>query len=186
MAAATFVETFYSSHLLNMTKSSLAILIFIGTVSYGQNKSSNKTFGTTAKEHLLFDTSKMAILPIDTSDHWLFNGANPLQLTNQDLKSVDKIFNDCIQIHNSKQDTTKEFNEFIDLKKYKIQYVPFISSNGQKKVYINAFCNYYWNFESTGWKRHLIEVKDGGSCFFHLTINLTDNNYEEFYTNGYG
>ncbi len=169
-----------------MTKLSLALLFFIGAVSCGQNNSSTKTLDTTANEQLLFDTSKIAILPVDTSDHWLFKDAKSMRLTNQDLKYVDKIFNDCIHAHNIKQDTTKEFNEFIDLRKYKIQYVPFISSNGQKKVYVNAFCSYYWNFDSTGWKKYMIEVQDGGSCFFHVTINLTESKYEDFYTNGYG
>lgn len=169
-----------------MRNLSLALLIFFEAISCRQNKSSNKTPDTTAKQQLSFDTSKIAILPIDTSDHWLFKDADPMRLTNQDLKSLDKLFNDCIQTHNSKQDSTKEFNEFIDLRKYKIQYVPFISSKGEKKVYVNAFCNHYWNFDSTGWKKYLISVNDGGSCFFHLTINLTENKYENFYTNGYG
>jgi hypothetical protein len=168
-----------------MTKT-LAVLILIAAVSCGQNKSSTKTFDTTAIQQLYFDTNKIAVLPIDTSDHYLFKDAKKMQLTNQDLKTVDKLLNECIQTHNLKQDTTKEFNEFIDLKKYKVQYIPFISSKGQRKVYVNAFCNYYWNFDSTGWKKYVVQVDDGGSCFFHLTINLTENKYEEFYTNGYG
>jgi hypothetical protein len=163
-----------------------AALILIVAVSCGQNKSSTKTFDTTAIQQLSFDTNKIAVLPIDTSDHYLFTDANKMQLTNQDLKTIDKLLNECIQTHNFKQDTTKEFTEFIDLKKYKIQYIPFMSSNGQRKVYVNAFCNYYWNFDSTGWKKYIVQVDDGGSCFFHLTINLTENKYEEFYTNGYG
>jgi hypothetical protein len=163
-----------------------AVLILIVAVSCGQNKSSTKTFDTTTIQQLSFDTNKISVLPIDTSDYYLFKDANKMQLTNQDLKTVDKLLNECIQTHNLKQGTTKEFNEFIDLKKYKIQYIPFMSSNGQRKVYVNAFCNYYWNFDSIGWKKYIVQVDDGGSCFFHLTINLKENKYEEFYTNGYG
>lgn len=161
-----------------------AVLILFGAVSCGQNKSSTRTYHTKTKEKLVFDTNKIALLPIDTSDHWLFKDAKPLQLTNQDLKSIDQLFKTCLQVHNIKQDTTKEFNEFIDLKKYKIQYVPFIDSTGDKKVYVNCFCSYYWNYDSNGWNKYLIEVKDGGNCYFHVTINLTTNNYEDFYING--
>lgn len=167
-----------------MTKIFTVLILIVG-VSCGQNKSSTKTFDTTAIQQLSFDTNKIAVLPIDTSDHYLFKDANKMQLTNQDLKALNKLLNDCIQTHNIKQDTTKEFNEFIDLRKYKIQYVPFISSNGQRKVYVNGFCNYYWNYDSTGWKKYIIQVDDGGSCYFHLTINLTENKYEDLFTNGF-
>lgn len=169
--------------LSNMTKI-FAVLFLIGAVSCGQNKSSTQTYDTAIKEKLVFDTSKIALVTIDTSDHWLFKDVKPLQLTNQDLKSIDKLFKTCLEVHNIKQDTTKEFNEFIDLKNYKIQYVPFIDSTGDRKVYVNCFCSYYWNYQSNGWKKYLIEVKDGGNCYFHLTINLTTNNYEELYING--
>ena len=72
------------------------------------------------------------------------------------------------------------------MRKYKVQYIPFITSNGRKKVFVNAFCDYNLNFDLLEWKKHLIQVYDGGSCFFHLIINLTDKKYEEFHTNGYG
>ena len=41
-------------------------------------------------------------------------------------------------------------------------------------------------FDSTGWKKHFIEVQYGGACFFHLTVNLAENKFEDFRTNGYG
>lgn len=183
-SAPTFVEPSCGSHLYNMTKLSLAILIFI-LAACGQNKPSTKTFETTTSQQLNFDTGKIAILPVDTN-HFLFENATAAPLTNQDLKSIGRLLSASVQTHNSKQDTAKEFNEFIDLGKYRIQYVPFINSKGEKKVYVNAFCSYYGNFNSTGWKKYLVSVDDGGSCFFHLTINLTKDIYEEFYTNGYG
>ncbi|MDH7459702.1 hypothetical protein QEG73_00385 [Chitinophagaceae bacterium 26-R-25] len=169
-----------------MKNLNLKILLFFVAVSCGQKKSSTKTLDATTNEQLVFDTNRITVIPVDTSDHWLFKDAKSFRLTTQDLKSVETIFNDCVRNHNIKQDTTKDINEFIDLKKYKVQYVPFIGSNGDKKVYVNCFCSFYWNYDSSGWKKYLIAVKDGGSCFFHVTINLTTNKYEEFYTNGYG
>jgi hypothetical protein len=65
-----------------------AVLILIVAVSCGQNKSSTKTFDTTTIQQLSFDTNKISVLPIDTSDYYLFKDANKMQLTNQDLKTV--------------------------------------------------------------------------------------------------
>jgi hypothetical protein len=150
-----------------------------------QSGGSKQTADAAINERLVFDTSKIVILPIDSSNHWVFKDAIPMQLTNRDLQAVNTILNNCINAHNSKQDTTKEFSEFIDLNKYKLQYTPFKTSNGDRKVYVNSFCISDWGFEFNYWKTSLVEVDDGGSCFFHLTINLTTNKYEEFYTNGY-
>ena len=131
-----------------------------------------------SNQHLSFDTNKIAIIPIDRKAS-LFKDAKELKLSNIDLRAVDKIFNNCIQTHNNKQDTAKKLNDFVDLKKYKLQYVPFISSNGQRKVYVNAFRDSNLNFD-VGWKKGLITVYDCGICNFDLVINLTNNNYEEF------
>jgi len=130
------------------------------------------------------DTSIIAILPIDTGFHWLFENAKPLDLSEKDLQTVDNILSDCIKIHNSRQDTTKQFSEYIDLKKYKRQYIPFVNSKGEKKVYINCFCKSDWGVAN--WKKSLVRVYDGGSCFFQVIINLTTFEYENFGTNGYG
>ncbi|MGZ4850633.1 MAG: hypothetical protein ACXV2C_04560 [Candidatus Bathyarchaeia archaeon] len=143
-----------------------------------------KETGSKKSEHLLYDTSRIVILPIDRSNPRVFEDAISTQLTNRDLQTINKLLQDCINTQNDKQDTTKEFSEYIDLRKYKIQYIPFLDQKGDKKVYINCFCASDWGFEY--WKQALVEVDDGGSCFFHLTINLTQKKYEQLFTNGYG
>lgn len=107
-----------------------------------------------------------------------------MDLTNEELCKVERLLIDCINTNNVKQDTTKPFSEFIDLKRYKRQYVAFIDSKGQRKVYVNCFCVDDWGFDY--WKKYLVRVADGGSCFFQLTINLSKLKYEQFTTNGYG
>lgn len=159
----------------------------------GQNSNSTKTDNISVSKsdssatfhntQVCGDTSVIAILPIDTSYHWLFKNVTSLSLTDKDLQTVDNILTKCIKIHNNKQDTTKQFSEYIDLKKYKRQYIPFVNSKGEKKVYINCFCISDWGFDY--WKKSLVQVDDGGSCFFQVTINLTTLEYEQFGTNGY-
>ena len=174
----------YGLHLLTMTKIATSLFFFCFLVfSCGQNQVPHQK-ETTPHETLIYDTSKIAMLPIDTTNQWVFKGATPLQLRNQDLQTISQLLNDCISTHNTKQDTTKEFSEYIDLKKYKLQYIPFIDRKGDRKVYINSFCVSDWD-DFNYWKQTLVFVEDGGSCFFHLTVNLTRNKYEEFQTNGY-
>jgi len=148
----------------------------------GQSKTDKRTV-VTPNEPLLYDTSRIVILPIDTANHWVFKDATTTQLTNQDLQTINKLLLACVTVHNVKQDTTTEFSEYIDLKKYKLQYVPFIDGNGHKKVYVNSFRDSDWGCDY--WKQSLVVVDDGGSCFFHLTVDLTQNSFEQLFTNGY-
>jgi len=145
-----------------------------------KTQSNNKD--TILNKQSLIDTSVIAILPIDTANPWVFKNTTPSSLSIEDIQLVDKLLTDCIKAHNIKEDTTKEFSEYIDLKKYKRQYIPFINSKGEKKVYVNCFCISDW---VDYWKTSLVEIDDGGSCFFHITINLDAHKYEQLYTNGY-
>ncbi len=195
MPAATFVETSFASHLLDMTRLNvLLVLCCLMSFSCEQNNSASKSqvinksniSDTISIKQLSFDTSKIAFLPIDTANPWIFKEATSLSLTNQDLEVIDKLLSACIKVHNDKQETKKEFSEYIDLKKYRRQYVSFIDSKGEKKVYVNCFCISDFVHEFDYWKRTLVEVDDGGSCFFHVTINLSRHEYEQLFTNGYG
>lgn len=174
---------------------SLSFLVCLIIYSCGQPQISNQApdirrslnfNDTNFNKQLVVDTSIIAILPIDTTNHGIFKDATPLELTNEDLKVITKLLNDCISSNNSKQDAIKRLSEHINLKSYKRQYVPFISSKGERKVYVNCFCLRDFPNEFNYWKKILVEVDDGGSCFFHLTINLTSLQYEQIYINGYG
>lgn len=151
---------------------------------YGANSKTNYNNDTLTNTQFYLDTSIIAILPIDNSNPWLFKDAKPTTLTNEELSKVEQLLIDCINTHNAKQDTTKQFSEFINLKKYKRQYIPFINSKGERNVYVNCFCTSDWGFDY--WKKTLVQVDDGGSCFFQVTINLTKLKFEQFSTNGYG
>jgi hypothetical protein len=102
------------------------------------NKNSAKN-DTTFKSKYFIDTNKIVILPIDLSNPWLFKNCTSATLTNQELKTVDRLLKDCVKAHNNHLDTTTKISEYIDLKKYRIQYIPFINSKGVKKVYVNCF-----------------------------------------------
>ena len=145
----------------------------------GQNKPENLVAKnkTSKKSFLNFDTSKIAIFNVET-DLWLsekFDNAKPFSFSNTDLKNIDEIFSKCVNQNNINP------SYFY----YKRQYVPFIDKSGQKKVWINCFCSDFYN-NCPDWKKSLVFVDDGGSCFFKFIINLTDKSFSNFEVNGLG
>ena len=148
-------------------------------------KADNTEFVSNTK--LFYDTSVIVILPIDTAAYAynpLFKNVTSLRLRIEDLHIIDSLLGYSIIGYNNLQNTTKKISEYIDLKKYRRQYVPFIDSYGKKKVYINCFCISEWDINY--WKKELVQVEDGGSCFFNLLIDLTNFRYENLSINGYG
>jgi hypothetical protein len=122
-------------------------------------------------------TNKIAIFNLET-DWWLskkFDAAKSFKLSDSELKVVDEVFNICVNQNNI---DTSYFH-------YKRQYVPFLNKDGQKKVWINCFCSDFGN-DFTQWKKFIVLVEDGGSCFFSLIINLTDRSFSNFDVNGGG
>jgi len=65
--------------------------------------------------------------------------------------------------------------------KYYKQLIVVVNSKGEKEVWVNCFCT----IENTSyWKTGIVEVLDGGSCYFQLKINLTTNIVYDFGVNG--
>lgn len=49
------------------------------------------------------DTSKIAVLPLDTETEWIFNEGKPTELTTNDLQKIEAILNKCIDEYNEDQ-----------------------------------------------------------------------------------
>ncbi len=85
---------------------------------------------------LLSDTSVIAILPYDTSRHWIFNECEQTSISAKEMDEIEMIlkqFVDDYNINNERQ---------INLKRYKRQYIAVTNRNDQKEVWINFFCNH--------------------------------------------
>lgn len=150
--------------------------------SYGQSKTISSP-----------DTAVIAILPYDASQYWVFKECKPADLTNNDLKQIETILNECIKDYNPEREIQfQEINDkhpelkldkknfVIDLTLYKRQYVAVLNSKGEKEVWVNCFCSN----GNENWKENLVFVKDGGNCYFNLKINLTTGKYCELIVNG--
>jgi hypothetical protein len=177
-----------------MTKQ-LTILTFALTICFtscGQTNLSNRN-QELQKTIILIDTSVIAILPYDTTQYWVFKDSKPTELTNDDLLKIETILNKCINEYNPDQERQfKEMNDkhpeykldknnfIIELGHYKRQYVAAINSKGEKEVWINCFCG-EWD---TNVRKRILQVEDGGNCYFNLKINLTKGEYYELMVNG--
>lgn len=93
------------------------------------------------------DTSVIAILPYDTTMHWIFKDSKQAVLTAKDLKMIDSHLSKCIDDYNPEQE--RQFQEIngkhpeyrldnnhfvIDLSKYKRQYIAVTNKHREKVV----------------------------------------------------
>lgn len=60
----------------------------------------------------------------------------------------------------------------VDTLKHVFQIVSAIDKKGQNVVWVNAVCQ-----PSKNWRKRLMVVDDGGSCYYSFKINLTESNY---------
>jgi len=133
-------------------------------------------FCATAQNKIPFDTNNIAIIRVDTADIYQprFKILREAQLTTEDFRAVEILLTECLK--NNDRD--------LDLEKYKRQYVVYINLKGEKEVYVNCFCSRN-DDEFNYWEKNLVQVADGGECFFHVMINLTTHKYGHLYVNGY-
>ncbi len=177
-----------------MTKQLTILTIILTYVlsSYGQTKPVNQNLNKVTNA-IRVDSTVIAILPYDSTQHWMFKNCKPANLTNADLLEIEKHLNNCIVEYNPEQarkykeikakypnDKIDKKHFVIDLTGYKRQYVAVTNEKGEKEVWVNCFCN-TWD---ENWKKGLIFVKDGGNCYFNLKINLAVGKYYELLVNG--
>ena len=75
---------------------------------------------------------------------------------------------------------SKDFT--IELKDYGRQYIAALSDKGDKVVYVNCYCN---PAEFSYRDKELVDVDDGGNCYFDFKVDLNKNEIFDFATNGW-
>jgi hypothetical protein len=99
-----------------------------------------------------------------------FENAQPTNLTYGEIQKLENIIMPKI-LKNLKQN------------KYFRQYVAAKNSNGEKLVWINFFCEEYYNPSD---EMNIMEAFDGGNCFFQVKVNLTKEDCYFYAENGEG
>ncbi|MFY9310383.1 MAG: hypothetical protein WAQ28_15160 [Bacteroidia bacterium] len=168
---------------------SIALFAMLSTIQgCGQTKSTN-----TVKNKQNQASSDIAILPYNSSLHWIFKDAQNADLGTKELNEIETLFKRCIADYNVKAEEQyqklkqehpgSKFEKsqiVLDLNRYKRQYVAVINTKGEKEVWINCFCN-TWEKD---WKKEIVIVMDGGNCYFNLKINLAKQTSYEMSVNG--
>lgn len=106
-------------------------------------------FSANAQSNL--DTPRYAIFKFDGNNCWIFNkNDKPTELTDQDINNIEQLLIKCVSKYNIKQKKYStsikkshpyidEAQFFIDLPKYKRQYLAVINSKKEKEIWINCF-----------------------------------------------
>lgn len=173
----------------------LMFFIFL-TACNRQLKQSDQTFDKQIEpSNFEIPDSTYVILEFKSDWYWLFMDAKPTTLSENELSEIESIIGKAVKENNEQQlqELETHNNEYPDnkwtetgfelkTKGFKRQYVPVINKDGQKEIWINFFCNDWGN---ENWKSDIMEVDDGGNCYFNLKVNLETKSFSELSINGY-
>lgn len=125
------------------------------------------------------------ILKYQPQWHWLFKNVRAAELSNSEFLEIENFLK--VAIHESNEAQKAELKTYnknnsqnqrtttgyeLQLEGYKRQYVPVFNENGQKEVFINFFCD-----EFNDWETELVQVEDGGNCYYNFKVNLVTKEY---------
>ena len=128
-------------------------------------------------------------IELDTSKNWSWHleSCAPQVLSDEDVVLIDSLLRLSISSYNS-SDKAELLGGRINFAKYKYQFVGGLNEQGEKEVWINAFCIDYATIDyatTINWFDEIIEVNDGGNCFFNLKVNINIKTTSDFYVNGF-
>lgn len=110
-----------------------------------------------------------AVVPAPKHLEYLFGGGYmPITPTDNEvsyaLKMVDTVFYDQAR---------GTANRLLDMKPrdYYMQVVGIQNPKGERMIWVNCFCRKQLS-SFPNWKESIVEVEDGGKCFFNVMFNL--------------
>jgi len=150
------------------------------------------------------DTSRLAILSLEKNlvSNYFDEASKPAGLSPDEIEKVNLLITEAISQYNT--DSEKIYKQNLaNTKKYpgSIAYDPKIKSpssyykqivaatnaKGEKEVWVNCFCkldDWRPDNDNNYWRKNIVRVNDGGSCYFNLKINLTTGTVVWFRVNG--
>jgi len=156
----------------------------------------DKKVSLEAKEQVFhLDESEYTILPFSENENYFFKNAKPATLSNEELILIEKLFQKMrIEFNERQAKAIAKYNQEkpnnYQLKKtdfelktegFKRQYLPVLNQKGEKEVWINFFCH---DFDDDIWKTSILNVADGGNCYYNLKINLATKEVYHLRING--
>lgn len=119
-------------------------------------------------------------------EHFLFmmgsdNQKGRYTPTKEDIAQVEKILKDSIDSYLKRERIYTRSIKKNKLRKYKRQYLGFITKDGDIVIFISFLKGYYDKDELS---KELIQVCDGGEDYWTIYINLTKHTLYEIQING--
>jgi hypothetical protein len=98
-----------------------------------------------------------------------------------ELDQVNNIINRCIQENQQKKGDATIFGNHIGNHIFYKQVIPFKNDDGEKIIYVNAFCE---SFANEDWMVNYKHISGGGTCHFNVYINLSKEEYYDLNCGG--
>jgi hypothetical protein len=124
----------------------------------------------------------ITIIPFNEEWYWIFKNVSPTNISEIEIKQTIEILEKAVKDNNQKLALNSRFS--IGLDEYKKQLVPVMNEKGEKEVWVNMFCSGF-DTENWNWKIEIVDVDDGGNCYWNVKVNLTTGEYYELSINGY-
>ena len=138
-------------------------------------ENNNKAQDNCAVQQFEKDTIKYAIINSDAARNRHFKNSKVADLDRVEIRLLFELLNEAVAEYN-KKDT---LNRIGPLENYKFQFVAVVNEKNEKETWVNSFCS-----EHDLWRKVIIGVKDGGSCYFNLKINLSQRKFYQMMVNG--
>ncbi len=179
---ATFHTQTVMQKLIKYSKlifTSFLILFLSGCL---QNKSKEKMDESYAGQKIEPAQSDFTVIEFNPEWYWIYKNVSSSTLSENEVQRVEEILKTIVKENNDSLNEKTESRFSLKLKGYKKQFVPVLNEKGEKEVWANMFCS---DFETESWKNGIVEVEDGGNCFWNVKINLTTGKYYALSINGY-
>jgi hypothetical protein len=167
-----------------MRSALLGLFISLGHLLASCKTSHYKALKEISEQHPAIDTNEVAIIPFDLEMRWVFDSTyKAATLSSEEIKLVNRLLGKCIVEYNESVPKDKRPRWGIDFSKfqYRKQYVAVLNDKGEKIVWVNGLCH-TWDDK---WKRQVVEVMDGGNCYFDVKINLSTMECFDIGVHGY-
>ncbi|WP_019943581.1 hypothetical protein [Dyadobacter beijingensis] len=104
----------------------------------------------------------------------IFPNAVQYDLNDQELMEIESLLTQCIL--ENKGVLSRQLDS------YDRQYVAVINQQKEKEVWVNCECKRKYDTDS--YKYRLVDVDDGGDCYFRVKVNLDKHKFHSFSVNG--
>lgn len=145
------------------------LLLVIAATSFPQTNSRTVVLPESAAKELAHATYRPGIEHMDGS--WMPADA--------DVRTLESHLS---QVENLRSRGEKDGSQIRNPERYYRQYVG-IMAGKHRFIYVNAFCE---NPPPKYWKQHLVDVLDGGDCFWGTVYDTVSAEFSDLQVNGVG